>query len=110
MTVPGSFHMYCTGCGYRIDLPTTMAWPQLCPACSNACWVSTPPVKTVAYDGYSQADGYSVVEQTSREDVANAVCLLDDVRLLQGAEGRFDADAFDRALHLLRRALTKQAR
>jgi hypothetical protein len=49
---------------------------------------------------------YSVEEQTSREDVANAVQLLDDVKR---TAMNCDFQSLERALVLLRRALTKSA-
>lgn len=52
------------------------------------------------------ASDLSLAAQTAREDVANAVCMLDEV--LRTAHS-MDFRTFNRAVHLLRCALTKTA-
>ena len=49
---------------------------------------------------------YSVEEQGPREDVANAVTMLDDVKR---TAMNCDFQTLERAIYLLRRALTKTA-
>jgi len=50
---------------------------------------------------------YSVEAQSVREDIANAVTLLDDVKR---TAMNCDFQTLERGIHLLRRALTKLAR
>lgn len=60
----------------------------------------------VRYGADSRLADLSLARQTAREDVANAVCMLDEV--LRTAR-RMDFRTFNRAVHLLRAALTKTA-
>ena len=56
---------------------------------------------------FSLRDAYPVEEQTGREDIANAVTMLDDVKR---TAMNCDFQTLERAIYLLRRALTKTAR